>query len=80
MNKIILRFIIVKKQKALEVVFDGRLTMEENFKLLSEIYEIDSIDKTYVVDINRKVALKKDIPISTFNFKNFKTLYLFQCK
>lgn len=77
MNKIILRFIIVKKQKALEVVFDGRLTMEENFKLLSEIYEIDSIEKTYVVDINRKVALKKDIPISSFNFKNFKTLYLF---
>lgn len=77
MNKIILRFIIVKKQKALEVIFDGRLTMEENFKLLSEIYEIDSIDKTYVVDINRKVALKKDIPISSFNFKNFKTLYLF---
>ena len=77
MNKIILRLIIVKKQKALEVVFDGRLTMEENFKLLSEIYEIDSIDKTYVVDINRKVALKKDVPISSFNFKNFKTLYLF---
>lgn len=77
MNKIILRFIIVKKQKALEVVFDGRLTMEENFKLLSEIYEIDSIDKTYVVDINRKVALKKDVSISSFNFKNFKTLYLF---
>lgn len=77
MNKIILRFIIVKKQKALEVVFDGRLTMEENFKLLSEIYEIDSIDKTYVVDINKKVALKKDIPISSFSFKNFKTLYLF---
>lgn len=77
MNKIILRFIIVKKQKALEVVFDGRLTMEENFKLLSEIYEIDPINKTYVVDINKKVALKKDIPISSFNFKNFKTLYLF---
>ena len=77
MNKIILRFIIVKKQKALEVIFDGRLTMEENFKLLSEIYEIGSIEKTYVVDINKKVALKKNIPISSFNFKNFKTLYLF---
>ena len=77
MNKIILRFIIVKKQKTLEVIFDGRLTMEENFKLLSEIYEIDPINKTYVVDINRKVALKKDIPISSFIFKNFKTLYLF---
>ncbi len=77
MNKIILRFIIVKKQKTLEVIFDGRLTMEENFKLLSEIYEIDPINKTYVVDISRKVALKKDIPISSFNFKNFKTLYLF---
>ena len=77
MNKIILRFIIVKKQKTLEVIFDGRLTMEENFKLLSEIYEMDSIDQIYVVDINRKVALKKDIPISSFNFKNFKTLYLF---
>ena len=67
----------MKKQKALEVIFDGRLTMEENFKLLSEIYEICSIEKTYVVDINRKVALKKDVPISSFNFKNFKTLYLF---
>lgn len=77
MNKIILRFIIVKKQKTLEVIFDGRLTMEENFKLLSEIYEIGSIEKTYVVDINKKVALKKNIPISSFNFKNFKTLYLF---
>lgn len=77
MNKIILRFIIVKKQKTLEVIFDGRLTMEENFKLLSEIYEIGLIEKTYVVDINKKVALKKDIPISSFNFKNFKTLYLF---
>ena len=77
MNKIILRFIIVKKQKTLEVIFDGRLTMEENFKLLSEIYEIGSIEKTYVVDINRKVALKKNIPILSFNFKNFKTLYLF---
>lgn len=77
MNKIILRFIIVKKQKTLEVIFDGRLTLEENFKLLSEIYEIGSIEKTYVVDINKKVALKKDIPISSFNFKNFKTLYLF---
>ncbi len=77
MNKIILRFIIVKKKKTLEVIFDGRLTMEENFKLLSEIYEIGSIEKTYVVDINRKVALKKNIPISSFNFKNFKTLYLF---
>ena len=77
MNKIILRFIIVKKQKTLEVIFDGRLTMEENFKLLSEIYEIGSIEKTYVVDINRKVALKKNNPISSFNFKNFKTLYLF---
>ena len=77
MNKIILRFIIVKKQKTLEVIFDGRLTMEENFKLLSEIYEIDPINNTYVVDINRKVAIKKDIPISSFNFKNFKTLYLF---
>lgn len=77
MNKIIPRFIIVKKQKTLEVIFNGRLTMEENFKLLSEIYEIGSIEKTYVVDINRKVALKKNIPISSFNFKNFKTLYLF---
>mgnify|MGYP004548006615 CR=1 FL=1 len=77
MNKIILRFIIVKKQKALEVVFDGRLTMEENFTLLSEIFDIGSIEKTYVLDINKKVALKKDIPISSFNFKNFKTLYLF---
>lgn len=77
MNKIILRFIIVKNQKTLEVVFDGRLTMEENFEMLSEIYEFDCFEKLYVVDLNKKIALKKDIPLALFNFKDFKTLYLF---
>lgn len=77
MNKIILRFIIVKKQEILEVIFDNRLTMIENFTLLSDIYKIDLPNNIYIMDLNKKMALKKDVPISCFNFKNFKTLYFF---
>lgn len=77
MNKIILRFIVVKQNKTFEVVFDQRLTFIENFVLLKDIYYIN-INKAYIVDNKKQIALKKDVPLSKFNFKSFKTLYIFQ--
>ena len=76
MNKIILRFIVVKQNKTFEVVFDQRLSFIENFTLLKDIYYVD-INKSYIMDNNKKIALKRDVPLSKFNFKNFKTLYIF---
>lgn len=76
MNKIILRFIIVKKNKTFEVIFDQRLTFIENFMLLKSLYDLD-IDHYYIFDVKKQIALKKDVPLREFNFKNFKTLYIF---
>ena len=80
MNKIILRFFIVKNKKVLEVIFDTRLNFNENFNLLKDIYDIGEISEKYIVDINKNVALKKDVPIGEFNFQSFITLYIYQRK
>ena len=77
MNKIILRFNIIKTNEVFEVIFDQRLTFTENFFLLSHIYPIRFIDDNYIIDPDKKIALKKDVPIKSFNFPNFMTLYLF---
>lgn len=76
MNKIILRFIIVKENKTFEVIFDQRLSFIENFKLLKGVCNLD-IDRVYIFDIKKQIALKKNISLRDFNFKNFKTLYIF---
>ena len=77
MNKIILRFFIVKNKKVFEVVFDTRLNFNENFRLLKNIYDIGEIGEKYIVDINKNIALKKDVPIGEFNFQSFITLYIY---
>ncbi len=77
MNKVILRFYIVRSKKVFEVIFDGRLTLLENFYLLKDIYEIKDVDNKYFIDKRKNVALKKDIPIKEFNFPNFMTLYIY---
>ena len=77
MNKIILRFFIVKNKKVLEVIFDTRLNFNENFNLLKDVYDIGEISEKYIVDINKNVALKKDVPLGEFNFQSFITLYIY---
>ena len=77
MNKIILRFFIVKNKKVFEVIFDTRLNFNENFRLLKDIYDIGEIGEKYIVDINKNIALKKDTPIGEFNFQSFITLYIY---
>ena len=77
MNKIILRFCLIKNKKVFEVIFDTRLDFNENFKLLKEIYDIGEISEKYIVDMNKNIALRKDIPIGDFNFQSFITLYIY---
>lgn len=74
MNKIILRFYILKNDDFFEVLFDKRLSFNENFNLLKEIYDFPFF--TYIFDKTNNIALKKDIPIKDFDFNNFMTLYL----
>ena len=77
MNKVILRFCIVKNGEVFEAVFDGRLSFLENFALLKTIssYGIDKHNR--IIDIDRHITLNKDVPLSSFDFPNFMTLYLF---
>lgn len=75
MNRIILRFCVVKKKKVFETIFDTRLNFIENFKLLNNTdFDFQSI---YIFDLEKMVALKKDVPIVDYNFHNFMTLYIF---
>ncbi len=76
MNRIILRFIIVKDNKTFEVIFDSRLTFIQNFKMLKDVLDVD-IERLVIMDNKKQIALRKDVPINEFNFKNFMTLYIF---
>lgn len=74
MNKIILRFYIVKDNKYFETVFDERLSFKDNFQILKEIYDYPLW--VYIFDMDKNISLKTDVPIKEFNFNNFMTLYL----
>lgn len=77
MNKVILRFYIVSSKKVFEAIFDTRLSFLENIHLLNSIYSLNKDDNLYIVDPFRFIALRKDIPLKEFNFKNFMTLYIY---
>ena len=77
MNKIILRFNVIKSGEVLEVVFDQRLNFKENFDLLKALCDYTLEDDSYIVDPDKHVALRKDVELSSFSFPNFITLYLF---
>lgn len=77
MNKVALRFKIVKENKVIEVLFDKRLSFSENFKLLNEIYDLGDTESICIYDQNYKKALRKDVKIELFNFPNFTNLYIY---
>ena len=77
MDKIILRFNVIKSGQVFEVIFDKRLSFIENFKLLKEINSFELEKDMYIYDLDRIQALKKDIPLNEFNFQSNMTLYLF---
>lgn len=76
MNSVILRFKIVKSNEVLEVIFDTRLSFINNFRLFKSIVNLDIEDK-YIFDESRNIALRKDVPLSNFNFYNFITLSIY---
>lgn len=77
MNKVILRFCLMNNKKVIEVIFDARLSFIENFNLLKDILPISLNDGSYIIDPYRTIALRKDIALKEFNFKNFMTLYIY---
>lgn len=77
MNKVILRFCLMNNKKVIEVIFDARLSFMENFNLLKDILPISVNDDSYIIDPYRTIALRKDIALKEFNFKNFMTLYIY---
>ena len=77
MDKIILRFNVIKSGQVFEVIFDKRLSFIENFKLLKEINSFELKEDVYIYGLDKMQALKKDIPLYEFNFQSNLTLYLF---
>lgn len=67
----------MNNKKVIEVIFDARLSFMENFNLLKEILPISLNDDSYIIDPYRTIALRKDIALKEFNFKNFMTLYIY---
>ena len=77
MNKVILRFSIIRSGEVFEAVFDLRLSFAENFGMLESICSVSLKEDSYIVDPEKQIALRKDVPLSSFGFPNFTTLYLF---
>ena len=75
MNKILLVIYILKLGKQIEVIFDERLSFNDNLMLLNELYCVGNIDAIKIFDgIN--AFYKKDVPIKNFEFKQFEKIYL----
>lgn len=77
MNKILLRFEIVKNNRVIEVYLDSRLSFSNNFKLLANIIEIKDIDEYLVYDANKGIFLDRNVPICNFDIKYFMSFKLF---
>ena len=75
-NQIILRFYVVATKQMFEVFFDTRLSFNENFDLLSKIYDYKLNRNNYIVDDDRR-ALARDVPLKLFHFKLFTTLCIY---
>ena len=76
MYELLIRFRLIKNNDIYEVIFDSRLSFEENFVLLKKIIGIDLL-KYKVYDFNKKIFLKRNISLNEFNFDRFVQLYLF---
>lgn len=76
MNKILLRFYIVKSSELIEVIFDSRLSFIENFELLKTIKTLSFKQENYIYDLEKHVALNKEAPLSSFKLPKSKILYL----
>ncbi len=76
MNKLILRLYIVEKGEYINVRLDKRLSFADNFILLGQLYDYDFSNRQ-VVDPKIKKALLNDVPLCSFNFPAFMTLFIY---
>lgn len=65
MNKVLIRFYIVKDERVIEAYFDERLSFIDNFKMLNYLNE----PKIY--DPNKCIFLNNKVPISYFAINRF---------
>lgn len=76
MNKIIFRFHIVKNNEYFEVTFDNRLSFNENFNLLNDIYPL-SFNNFQIFDENSNSFLDLDVEIREYGFSYYNKLLIF---
>ncbi len=75
-HEVQIRFRIVKNSHIIETSLDERLSFKDNLRILSEICDEKIIDAE-VYDPMKRIFLDKEVPISSFSFQYFVSLYLF---
>ena len=75
-HEVQIRFRIVKNSHIIETSLDERLSFKDNLRILSEICD-EKITDAEVYDPMKRIFLDKEVPLSTFSFQYFVSLYLF---
>ena len=76
MYEVLFRLKFIKSNRVIECVFDERLSFKDNFRLLKELTKIN--DDFEIYDPDKKIFLKKEIPIREFGISRFMLLYVFE--
>ena len=76
MYEVLFRLKFIKSNRVIECVFDERLSFNDNFRLLKELTKIN--DDFEIYDPDKKIFLKKEIPIREFGISRFMLLYVFE--
>lgn len=76
MNSVLIRLIIVKDNREYNVLFDRSFSLNENFKLLSNITD-ESFDDCFVYDKKLNLFLNKNVSLESYNIPNSRTLYIY---
>lgn len=76
MNKLIIRFIILRHLNEIEVTLDSRLSFKDNLELLKNISDLFSINNFYIMKEDEPVLLNTNTPICEFQMADFTRLYL----
>lgn len=76
MHEILLRLKSIKSNKTYEVLFDERLSFNENIELLSMAIN-EQFHNPYIYDPVRKLFINNECKIEDFNISSFMMFYLF---
>ena len=77
MNEVFLRIVIMTDARAVEVSFDGNLSLYENLQQLRKLIFIEKDIENIFYDPYKGVFPDPDIPLKEFEISSFRLLYLF---